>query len=168
MMYRTKINIYGGTKMDDRLFRNAMGKFATGVTVITTEADDVVHGMTANAFMSVSLDPKLVVISISHKARMLEKITTSKRFVVNILSDEQKDLSMHFAGQVREDLIVNFETINNMPTIKDSLANIVCNVKTSYIEGDHTLFIGEVTDLVINDGEPLTYFEGKYGKVVNG
>lgn len=154
--------------MDDRQFRNAMGKFATGVTVITTIVDDVVHGMTANAFMSVSLDPKLVVISIGHKARMLDKITTSNRFVVNILSTEQKGLSMHFAGQVNEGLIVNFETIDDMPVIKDSLANIVCNLKRSYIEGDHTLFIGEVTDLVINEGEPLTYFEGKYGKVVSG
>ena len=71
--------------MDDRLFCNAMGQFATGVTVVTTEIDREIHGMTANAFMSVSLNPKLVVISIAEKAQMLRKIQQTKRYVVNIL-----------------------------------------------------------------------------------
>ena len=65
--------------MDDRLFRDAMGKFATGVTVLTTLNEGEPHGMTANAFMSVSLDPKLVVISIGHKARFLEKVTKASK-----------------------------------------------------------------------------------------
>ena len=76
--------------MDDRKFRNAMGKFASGVTVITTEADGEIHGMTANAFMSVSLNPKLVVISIGERANMLEKIQGSKKFAVNILAADQE------------------------------------------------------------------------------
>ncbi|NSL50598.1 flavin reductase family protein [Calidifontibacillus erzurumensis] len=152
--------------MDDRLFRNAMGKFATGVTVITTKVDEHIHGMTANAFMSVSLNPRLVAISISEKAKMLEKINNSKRFVVNILSNEQKNLSMHFAGQLIEGVSVEFETIDDMPVIKNALANIICNVKSAYVEGDHTVFIGEVTELKLTDGEPLAFFEGKYGKVV--
>ena len=88
--------------MDDRIFRSAMGKFATGVTVITTEIDEQVHGMTANAFMSVSLDPKLVVISIGEKAQMLDKIKHSKKFAVNILAANQQELSMIFAGQIKE------------------------------------------------------------------
>lgn len=152
--------------MDDRLFRNAMGKFATGVTVITTKVEEAVHGMTANAFMSVSLNPKLVLISIGHKAKMLEKIIAADKFVVNILSSDQKELSMHFAGQIKDEISVDFATINDLPALKGSLANIVCNVKSTYIEGDHTLFIGEVTDLLLNDGEPLTYFEGNYGKMI--
>ncbi|WP_374724245.1 flavin reductase family protein [Calidifontibacillus erzurumensis] len=152
--------------MDDRLFRNAMGKFATGVTVITTKVDEHIHGMTANAFMSVSLNPRLVAISISEKAKMLEKINNSKRFVVNILSNEQKNLSMHFAGQLIEGVSVEFETIDDIPVIKNALANIICNVKSAYVEGDHTVFIGEVTELKLTDGEPLAFFEGKYGKVV--
>ena len=88
--------------MDDRQFRQAMGKFATGVTVITTEVEGEVHGMTANAFMSVSLNPKLVVISIGERAQMLEKIKNSKKFAVNILSGEQQEYSMLFAGQIKE------------------------------------------------------------------
>ena len=91
--------------MDDRQFRQAMGKFATGVTVITTEVEGEVHGMTANAFMSVSLEPKLVVISIGERAQMLKKIKTSKKFAVNILSGEQQDYSMIFAGQLHQMLL---------------------------------------------------------------
>ena len=78
-------------------FRTAMGKFATGVNVIATEvAGEGVHGMTANAFMSVSLDPKLVVISIGEKAKILNKIKESQMFTVNMLSEQQQDVSMNF------------------------------------------------------------------------
>src|SRR5690348_10488909 len=97
--------------MDDRQFRNAMGKFATGVTVVATEVDGSVHGMTANAFMSVSLSPKLVVVSISEKAHMLDKINQSGKFSVNILSSSQQDLSMHFAGQQKNHQEVKFDLL---------------------------------------------------------
>jgi len=151
--------------MDDRTFRNAMGRFATGVTVITTKTnDDDIHGMTANAFMSVSLDPKLVTISIDHRANMLEKINESEQFSVNILTYEQKEVSMHFAGQKEMEEEVKFEFVQGVPIIGGSLASVVCDVHTSYEVGDHTLFIGEVKDIIMNDGEPLTFYSGKYGK----
>lgn len=153
--------------MDDRSFRNAMGKFATGVTVITTLLDDEVHGMTANAFMSVSLNPRLVLISIGEKARMLDKINQTGKFAVNILAEDQKEYSMYFAGQIKEKRDFEFERISDLPVINDALANIVCNVHSKQVTGDHTLFIGEVTNIVIRDGAPLTFFEGKYGKIVN-
>ncbi|KKB34234.1 Nitrilotriacetate monooxygenase component B [Bacillus thermotolerans] len=151
--------------MDDRLFRSAMGKFATGVTVITTEVDGKAHGMTANAFMSVSLNPKLVLISIGEKARMLDRIHQSGTFAVNILSAEQKEVSMLFAGQIKEEKKVEFEYIQGVPTVKGALANVVCKVHSSQVAGDHTLFIGEVQDIVLQDGTPLTFFEGKYGRL---
>ncbi|MED4205364.1 flavin reductase family protein [Neobacillus mesonae] len=151
--------------MDDRMFRNAMGKFATGVTVITTELDGEVHGMTANAFMSVSLNPKLVVISIGEKAKMLNKINESKKFAVNILADEQKEVSMMFAGQIKEKRDIEFDRLGDLPVIKDSLANISCKVYSQHVEGDHTLFIGEVTDIVLRDGEALAFYEGKYREI---
>lgn len=147
------------------MFRNAMGKFATGVTVITTELDGEVHGMTANAFMSVSLNPKLVVISIGEKAKMLNKINESKKFAVNILADEQKEVSMMFAGQIKEKRDIEFDRLGDLPVIKDSLANISCKVYSQHVEGDHTLFIGEVTDIVLRDGEPLAFYEGKYREI---
>lgn len=153
--------------MDDRNFRNAMGKFATGVTVITTLLEDEAHGMTANAFMSVSLNPRLVTISIGENAKMLDKINESGKFAVNILSEAQKELSMHFAGQIKDNRQIEFGWINELPVIKNALANIVCKVYSKQIAGDHTLFIGEVTELVISEGAPLTFYEGKYGKILS-
>ena len=148
--------------MDDRKFRTAMGKFATGVTVIATELDGDVHGMTANAFMSVSLDPKLVVISIGEKARILEKIKQSNMFTVNILAADQKELSMIFAGQLKEHREVEFARLDGKPVLAGAVAQIACEVSAEHLEGDHTLFIGRVTDIHLEDVEPLIFYSGKY------
>ncbi|MGP4076869.1 flavin reductase family protein [Halobacillus sp. K22] len=148
--------------MDNRMFRTAMGKFTTGVTVIVSEMEGQVHGMTANAFMSVSLDPKLILVSIDKKAKMNEVIQKSNQFTVNILSGDQKEMSMIFAGQIKEDKQVEFETVEGLPVIKDSLVSLVCNVYQDHEAGDHTLYIGEVINLNIQDGDPLAFYEGKY------
>lgn len=148
--------------MDDRLFRDTMGKFATGVTVITTEHDGQVHGMTANAFMSLSLNPKLVVISIGEKARCLNKIHESGQFAVNILAEDQQDYSMIFAGQKREDVEIDFDHLEGVPVLPGALAQISCEVVSEYEEGDHTLFIGKVLNISLEDKEPLLFYSGKY------
>lgn len=148
--------------MDDRLFRNAMGNFATGVTVIITEAEGETHGMTANAFMSQSLQPKLITVSLKEDARMLKMVKKSGFFTVNILSKDQQDVSMVFAGQVKDDKEITFDDLNGKPVIPDALAQIVCQVKSEYVEGDHTLFIGQVTDIHLEEGDPLIFFQGKY------
>ncbi|WP_042348425.1 flavin reductase family protein [Bacillus massiliigorillae] len=148
--------------MDDRKFRDAMGKFATGVTVITTEVDGKEHGMTANAFMSASLHPKLVVISIGENASMLEKIRKSQKFAVNVLSAKQQELSMVFAGQMKEKKAVNFARLEDLPVIEGAIAQVTCNVVSEYVEGDHTLFIGSVTNIQLEDEEPLLFFKGQY------
>lgn len=149
--------------MDDQTFRRAMGKFATGVTVITTETDGEVHGMTANAFMSVSLNPKLVLISIDKRARMLDKIDQTNKFAVSILAEEQKGYSQIFAGQEKGD--VTFARLNDMPVIGDALVNLTCNVYNKHEEGDHYLFVGEVTDITVRDGDPLLFFSGQYNEL---
>ncbi|WHY01387.1 flavin reductase family protein [Neobacillus sp. DY30] len=146
--------------MDDRLFRDAMGKFATGVTVLLTENEGETHGMTANGFMSVSLDPKLVLISIGHKAKFLEKVSQSKRYTVNILAEDQEHYSRHFAGKPGE--AVEFETLAELPVLKGAIAQIACEVVSEHVEGDHTLFIGKVVDLRLEDKNPLLFFSGKY------
>ncbi|WP_077328190.1 flavin reductase family protein [Virgibacillus siamensis] len=151
--------------MDSRLFRTAMGKFATGVTVITTAVDDEIYGMTANAFMSVSVDPKLVLISIDEKAHMNNYVKSAGKFAVSILNEDQQDMSAYFAGQLKQHRTVPFNWFNDMPTIPNSLANLTCKVYDSVIAGDHTLYIGEVTDILIADGEPLTFFSGKYKQI---
>lgn len=148
--------------MDDRLFRDAMGKFATGVTVVTTQDENEIHGMTANAFMSVSLDPKLVVISIGHKARFLPKVQKSKKFAVNILAADQKKYSMAFAGQLKEDIEIVFDQLAGLPVLAGSLAQVSCEVVAEHVEGDHTLFIGKVLDIKVTEGDPLVFYGGKY------
>lgn len=148
--------------MDDRQFRHAMGKFATGVTVIATEAEGEVHGMTANAFMSVSINPKLVVISIGENARILNKIKESQIFTVNILAADQQELSMIFAGQLKEHREVEFDRLDRKPAISGAVAQIACEVSAEHVEGDHTLFIGKVTDIHLEDAEPLIFYSGRY------
>lgn len=148
--------------MDDRLFRDAMGKFATGVTVLTTEVDNEPAGMTANAFMSVSLMPKLVVVSIGHKARFLEKVKASKKFAVNILGAEQENYSRMFAGQLRDEQPVQFGELAGNPVVPGALAQVSCRLVNEHIEGDHTLLIGEVLGINLEDGNPLVFFSGQY------
>src|SRR5699024_2053075 len=114
--------------MDDRIFRKVMGKFATGVTVVTTKTDEGIHGMTANAFMSVSLNPKLITVSIDNEANILHKISRSQKFAVSILSESQQDISMHLAGQTKGDIRYDLDYVQNITIIKDSLASIACDV----------------------------------------
>ena len=140
--------------MDERQFRTAMGKFATGITVIATEVEGDIHGMTANAFMSVSLDPKLIVISVREQAQILSKLQESKTFSVNILAEDQQEVSMIFAGQIK-DKQVEFGRLDGKPVIPGAIAQIACEVSAEHVEGDHTLVIGKVTDIHLEDKEAL-------------
>jgi flavin reductase (DIM6/NTAB) family NADH-FMN oxidoreductase RutF len=148
--------------MDDRLFRNAMGRFATGITVITTEMENEIHGMTANAFMSVSLNPKLVLVSIANKAKMCNYIRQTQKYAVSFLTADQQEISMQFAGQIKEERSYEFARFHQMPVIKEALCALTCNVVAEHEAGDHTLFIGEVTEIDIKEGDPLLFFQGKY------
>ncbi|WEG10927.1 flavin reductase family protein [Pullulanibacillus sp. KACC 23026] len=150
--------------MEKRHFRQTLGKFVTGITVVTTEHDGDISGMTANAFMSVSLVPPLILVSVDQQASMHEKIMKAGRFAVSILSKEQKEVSMHFAKQKRLDSVDGlFGRLAGQPILKDALANLVCRLHEAHPAGDHTLFIGEVLELTSRNGEPLTYYQGKYG-----
>lgn len=153
--------------MDDRIFRTAMGKFATGVTIVTTELDGEVQGMTANAFMSVSLDPKLIVISVANKAKMNDSIKSAGFFAVSLLTNNQEEMSMYFAGQIKEKREILFKSFDGMPVIDGALATITCDVHNAHVEGDHTLYIGKVRDIALHEGEekPLTYFSGRYYEI---
>ncbi len=141
--------------MDDRLFRDAMGKFATGVTVLLTENEGEIHGMTANGFMSVSLDPKLVVISIGHKAKFLEKVAQSRQYTVNILAEDQEHYSRHFAGRPDGEIAI-WKISMHLPVLKGAIAQVACEVVSEHVEGDHTLFIGKVIDLNVRRQKSAT------------
>lgn len=151
--------------MDERLFRTAMSKFATGVTVITTEVDGDIHGMTANAFMSVSLEPKLVLISVGNRTKMKGYIDLSSTFAVNLLSRSQENVSKQFAGQINDKDTAEFTEFSGLPVIDKALASIACDVHDTTIQGDHTLYIGKVRDVVVTDTEPLTFYSGNYGMI---
>jgi flavin reductase (DIM6/NTAB) family NADH-FMN oxidoreductase RutF len=148
--------------IDPREFRNCLGHFATGVTIITTEVDGQVHGMTANGFMSVSLNPPLVVISVGHKARLNSLLPQSRRYGVSILGEEAEHFSRHFAGRPVEGLSIPFVTKKGMPVLKGAVACLVARVVDIHPAGDHTFYIGQVEYLETNKGRPLLFFAGKY------
>ncbi len=147
---------------DTRSFRNALGRFATGVTVVTVDTADGVHGMTANAFTSVSLDPPLVLLAVAQHARMHAHLSAGPRFGVSILSEDQQGYAWNFAGRPQEGLQPAFEWRSDVPVITHALAHLVCSVETTYPGGDHTLFVARVHDLWYRDGSPLTFCRGRF------
>jgi len=148
--------------IDTKSFRNALGRFATGVTVITAVVQDGVHGMTANAFTSVSLDPPLVLVSVAKQAKTHEYLSQARRFGVSILSAEQEPFAWHFAGRPRDGLKASFVWKREVPLLQDALAHLVCSVETTYPGGDHTLFLGRVEELWYRDGSPLAVYRGRF------
>jgi flavin reductase (DIM6/NTAB) family NADH-FMN oxidoreductase RutF len=163
----TPLEIAAGTEADPAVaLRRTLGMFATGVTIVTTRAEDQVHGMTANAFMSVSLDPPLIVISVDRRARMHGLLHEGRRFGVSVLASDQHDLSDHFAG--RDDGIAEarFEVIHQSPLVEGALAHLVARVVRSYWGGDHSLFLGQVEYARYGAGAPLLFHGGWYEQLL--
>ena len=153
-------------------FRKAMGSFATGVTIITLDLEGEVHGMTANAFASVSLDPPLVLVCVDHSARTHAHLHAKKRFGVNVLAENQRVISEYYARPVRvhehaeEEAGARFErTAQGTPMLHGALAYLECKLQSAQEAGDHTIFIAEVEDVVVRQGDPLLFFRGKYRKI---
>jgi flavin reductase (DIM6/NTAB) family NADH-FMN oxidoreductase RutF len=144
-------------------FRRTLGMFATGVTVITTQDADQVHGMTANAFMSVSLRPPLIVISVDRRARMHALLNEGRRYGISVLADEQRPLSDRFAGRTTDGSEeVGFELVHETPLVRGALAHLVARVVRSYWGGDHSLFVGQVEYARHGEGQPLLFHGGRY------
>ncbi len=149
-----------------------MGSFATGVTIITLDLEGEVHGMTANAFTSVSLEPLLVLVCVDHAARTHAHLHAKKRFGINILAESQRGISEYYARPARthehaeEEAGANFDrTSQGTPILQDALAYLECRLQSTQEAGDHTIFIAEVEDVVVRDGEPLLFFRGRYSKI---
>jgi flavin reductase (DIM6/NTAB) family NADH-FMN oxidoreductase RutF len=151
-----------GETIDPREFRNCCGQFATGITVVATRTDDIIHGMTVNGFMSVSLEPPLIVISLDHKTRLHELLPKSKRYGVSVLSETQLQYSNHFAGRPDESLEIPFIEKASAPLLDGALAHLVARVVDMHEAGDHTLYIGQVEYLHFRKGQPLLYHAGRY------
>lgn len=160
-------------QVDSRTYRNTIGLFASGVTIITTRLGAVVHGMTANAVSSVSLDPTLLLVCLDRRTRMHDLIQQAGAFAVNILATDQEHLSGHFAGRSKDgppppDLQFVYgrddADAGGVPTIAGSIAAIRCQVEAAYPGGDHTILLGRVTELRpgTTDAQPLIWFSGRY------
>lgn len=150
-------------------FRKVLSTFATGVTVVTTQVNDKVHGMTANAFTSVSLNPPLVLVAVSKDAETHQYIQETGKFGISILSGKQSDLSNYYAGKPDPEIeaTLHYEYINEIPVLGTCLSNLVCNLWAQYEGGDHTLFVGEVTALRLLQGDPLLFFQSRYHELTN-
>jgi flavin reductase (DIM6/NTAB) family NADH-FMN oxidoreductase RutF len=161
-------------------FRKAMGCFATGVTIITVdieggshgEVHGEIHGMTANAFASVSLDPPLVLVCVDHSTRTHAHLHAKKRFGINVLCETQRAISEYYARPERtheraeQEAGARFDrTPHGTPILHGSLAYIECRLHSAQDAGDHTIFIAEVEDVVVREGQPLLFFRGEYRKV---
>ena len=151
--------------LDTKLLRSVAGSFATGITVICVEDHEgKVHGMTANSFQSVSLDPPLVMFSVMQHNAILDYLTISKKVGISILSEEQRDISVQFSGMSEDELDVGFEKENGFEIIKGCLAWYHTTVFEIISTGDHLLILCEVKNLGKSSGDPLIYFSG-YRKV---
>jgi flavin reductase (DIM6/NTAB) family NADH-FMN oxidoreductase RutF len=142
--------------------RSTLGMFATGVTVITTLKGGQVHGMTANAFMSVSLDPALVLVSIDRRTKMCGLLYEGSRYGVSVLCETQSELSDRFAGRAVNSAEPRFDVVRDTPLVDGALAHFVARVERSYWGGDHSLFLGRVEYARQHSGAPLLFHGGHY------
>jgi flavin reductase (DIM6/NTAB) family NADH-FMN oxidoreductase RutF len=151
--------------VDDAQFRQLLGRFATGVVVITlTAPDGRPHGMTANSLASVSLRPPLVSVSIDHSAAMHDLIVGAEQFVINVLASPQEALSRRFADPYDD----RFDGVGyhggqfGGVLLDGALAHIECVRHHTVEAGDHTIVIGRVLAGATSDGRPLLYYRGGY------
>jgi flavin reductase len=151
-----------GFEIDPGIFRRVLGRFGTGVTVLTTQGADGVHGMTANAFMSGSLHPPLVVVSVGQRTKFHDLVMASGRMGISVLAADQEDYSRLFAGQLRNRVAPPFEFPHQIPVVTGALATIATEIHGSHTCGDHTLIVGGVRHMSYRDGRPLLVFCGNY------
>ena len=152
--------------IDLALLRRVMGSFATGVTVIVAEAGGEIRGMTANAFLSGSLEPPLCVVSIAKRAHMHAHLTAAKQFSVNILSTAQEDLALHFSGRPAASSLPAFQHRGGVPLLPDAASQLTADVTATHDCGDHTLFVGAISWIAANSRTPLVYHAGRFASLL--
>ena len=155
--------------IDSDTFRSVLGRFASGVTIVTTRDDNGAdHGMTVSAFCSVSLDPPLVLICIDHSATMYRLLHGHRRFGISILSSEQEAYSRRFAADPdtgRFDGIAYSRGESGVVLLDNALAHLECDVVEHYDAGDHSLFVARVDRAEPLHGRPLLYYRGGYAQL---
>jgi flavin reductase (DIM6/NTAB) family NADH-FMN oxidoreductase RutF len=148
-------------------FRDVIGHFASGVTVITTAVDGTPYGTTASAVTSLSLEPPMMLICMNRSSATGQAVMRSGAFAVNILGEGDDELARRFAGKGDDKFAgVQVETgEHGQPLLVDALAQLVCRVTQPVEAGTHVVFIAEVHEATARPGEPLAYYRGKFGRL---
>lgn len=146
-------------------FRSALSRFASGVTVVTTRAEDhQPYGLTVSSFASLSLEPPLVLVCIDKRSSIHDLLVKGRYFAVNVLAEGQEILSRRFASRAEDRFSGTgyTEGVTGVPILNDVLTAIECRIVHTYPGGDHTIVVGEVEHATVDDGKPLGYFRGGY------
>jgi flavin reductase (DIM6/NTAB) family NADH-FMN oxidoreductase RutF len=155
----------GGEAPDEsmqRHFRGSLGRFATGVAVVTFDGAEARRGITVNSFTSVSLDPPLVLISIARQARAHADLL-DRPFTVNIVSAQQQHVAMHFAG--KEQIEIDWIEGEHAPRLPEVLSYFECTPWAAYDGGDHTLFVARVEHFGYREGDSLGFLGGRFTQI---
>jgi len=155
--------------VDPIQFRHVMGHFPTGVTVVTTKHDGRMHGMTANSITSVSLEPVMLLVCLGREARTALAVQKTRHFAVNILREDQEEISRRFARPYQD----HFEGLeveegpDGLPLLPGCLAYVACRVHDIVGAGDHDIVLGKVDHCAVgaNGGSPLLFFQGGYQRL---
>jgi flavin reductase (DIM6/NTAB) family NADH-FMN oxidoreductase RutF len=164
--------VAGVRVLDSQLLRHCFGTFATGVTVITV-GGALPHGMTANSFTSVSLDPPLILVCVGHEAHMHGALMRTERFAVSVLASDQEATARHFASQGRQPGTAQFDAVDwlpgqasGAPLLAGAAAHFECELWRTYEGGDHTIFLGRLLTLARRaDAEVLLFLNGRFGRL---
>jgi flavin reductase (DIM6/NTAB) family NADH-FMN oxidoreductase RutF len=153
--------------IDPALFRATMGRFATGVTIVTTIADGIDHAMTASSFVSLSLEPPLVLVCVERDSRFHEAIAMAAHWGVSILGEGQEECARWFATRGRPlegqlDKVDHLRGESGVALIAGAIGHVQCRTVDIHPAGDHDIVIGEVVDLAASEGSPLVYFRARY------
>ena len=151
--------------MDSNDFKLAMGRFPSGVTIVTTIGSEGKKcGFTASAFSSLSLDPPLILVCLANSADCYNSFNACDKFAINIIGKEQEELAFKFASKGVEKFDGNEfkEGENGLPILPDSVVSLECDAKDTYPAGDHAILVGEVKHIHLNNGIPSVWYEGKF------
>lgn len=156
--------------IDPGVLRRTMGRFATGVAVVTTIVDDVAYGMTVNSLTSVSLHPPLLLVSLAGNARTTESVQEAGRFAISVVASRQEQIARRFAQQGEDHfagLPLEYGT-HEVPVVPDALAHLECATEREIPAGDHVLFLGSIVASCEREGAPLAFYSGQFGEFTAG
>jgi flavin reductase (DIM6/NTAB) family NADH-FMN oxidoreductase RutF len=148
-------------------YREVIGHFASGVTVVTTAVGEERFGTTASAVTSLSVEPPMLLVCLNRESSTGAAIDRSGYFVVNILTEEQEHLAGHFATKEpgKFESVELREDVTDRPLIRDCLAHLECQVTERVTSATHIIFIGQVEAALASEGQPLAYYRGRFGRL---